>query len=589
MMKKVFLFLVILILISPLFCREGIELNNLTATWSRVLPGKLICEPETTSYGFAVITDAHSLMSFTSSGTIVYEKPLLRATTAFFGVLRNDFIAVVTASSKKITLINPDGREVWNTQCDFKITDNPFGGRDGRFFVRGEDCLACYSINGIRKWQIQTPVQSPLKVQELNDGSLIVFLKQLDKGKTTAIRVTPFGEIVEQITFAGQVTNALTTPKGVLLVFTDGTSGLFELKENQSVHKWLLKKKLDQKTNSDFFILSQDKEKVIYINIKARSTEVDYINLEDGSINNSFIIDEDLKPTYGWYNESGVFLADSKNAYFYNNLGRYLWSGILPGKKSRFAVAYTSFTTDNCFILFCSDWSVHAFRTALAETDNKQPGKLSQTSKKSGQDYMSYYTIDTTLMELQLPLPLDRELLKTERIQLLKTGDYGATEKEYSSQLLSVCTAYKNIRSTTNFGTRIEKSVFETDAAGMEIIMSQLSLTGTDTFNEYIAFLLKSEKDRTMVYTLLKGVAQNGYDPDGKILESLEYLAHNTSEKDENLLKAICDAIYSVCSTMGLNATEPRGRDTLSTLMYPKYTSVVRNYARNTMKKLVGK
>ena len=582
-MKKVILTLTLFFtLLTASFAGEGIELSNENSTWQRVLPGKLICQPQTTSYGFAVMTDAYNIMSFTSQGKIVFEKLLTRANGGTFGVLENDFFAVVTASSKRIMVLNPDGHELWNTTVDFKITHSPASGRDGRFFLRGADTLCCFSITGIQKWKITTPLQSKLELQELPDGSLILFLQQLDKGKTKALRITPFGEIVEEITFAGEVINALTTPQGILLVFTDGTAGLFDLVENKSTHKWLFKKDLVQKTNADFFILSQNKNDVIYVNIKSKTVEIDYINLTDGTINNSFIIDEGITPTSGWYNDSGVFIADSKKACFYNNAGRFLWSGIMPDSKSKTSYTHTGFTTATCFLLFRSDWSIHAFRTALAEETTSQ-------NKPQRKNYSSFYEINTTLLELSFPMPISKELLEPERVTLLNTGNYGKTEQEYASQLLSVCTAYKNVMSTTNFGTRMEKSVFQTDSAGTEILISQLSLFGTDTFCDYIAYFLRTEKNRALIHTLLVGITQNGYDPDGKIMASLEYLARNTSEKDENLLKDICDAVYSICKTMGSCAIEPAGKDTLTTLLYPKYTSVVRDYARNTLKKLVGK
>ena len=584
-MKKFTMTFLLLLSLLPVFAGEGIELNNINATWTRVLPGKVICEPQMTSYGFAVITDARNLMGFTSQGKIVFETNLTKATSASFGVLQHDFIAVITNSSKRVSLFNPDGRELWNKSLDFKITDLPFGGRDGRFFVRGNDTIVCFGINGIQKWTLTTPAQAKTPLQELPDGSLIVFLQQLDKGKTKALRFTPFGEIVEEITFAGQVTNAITTPQGILLVFTDGTSGLFNLKNNKSEHKWLFKKELTQKTNQDFFILSQDKTQVVYVNIKKTNVEIDYINLEDGSIQNSFIINEGIIPTSGWYNDSGVFIADDSKACFYNNAGRYIWSGTLPGKKSRVTCYYTSFTQDNCFLLFCSDWSIHAFRTAIAAT----PVHTDQKNLKKYGDYSAFYEINTTLLELALPIPLDKSLLLPERTQTLKNGNYGKTERQYASELLSVCTAYKKNLSTSNFGTRIEKSIFETDAVGIQNIATQLSLFDADTFCSFTAYLLKNEANKTIKSTLLKGIIQNGYDPEGEILESLEYLAHNINEKDENLLKDLCDAVYSVCRTMGYQAIEPKGKDTLSTLLYPKYTSVIRDYARNTLKKLVGK
>ena len=584
-MKKLILTLTLFItFLATGFAGQGIELNNINATWSRVLPGKLICQPQTTTRGFAVITDAHSLMSFTSEGRIIYEKLLTRANGALFAVLKNDFIALITGSSKRITLLNPDGKELWTTTTDFKITQSPYSGRDGRFFVRGDDTLACYSLNGIQKWKLTTPLQSTIALNELPNGSLILMLKELAAGKTKALRISPFGEIEEEITFAGEVTRALTTPKGILLVFTDGTSGLFNLdtEQKKSTHQWLFKKDSVKKTNKDFFILSQDQNEVVYVNIKTSNIEIDYINLADGSIKNSFIINESITPEYGWYNNSGVFIADSKNACFYNNAGRYIWSGILPSQNSKQAVTHTGFTVDNCFLLFEKDWSVHAFRTAVA------PDKpLTQTTSKN--NYSDFYELNTTLMELPLPIPIDKSILDPVRTKLLNTGNYGSTEKEYISQLLSLCTVYKNLKSTSNFGTRLEKTVFETDTAGMENILSQLNLFGTDTFCDFTAFFLKNETNRALIHALLRGIVQNGYDPEGKILESLEYLAHNTSEKDENLLKDICDALYSVCITNGREAIEPRGKDSLTTLLYPKYTSVVRDYARNTLKKLVGK
>ena len=568
--------------LSSAFAGEGIELTNINSTWGRVLPGKLICQPQTTSYGFAVMTDAYNIMSFTSQGKIVFEKLLIRANGGTFGVLENDFFAVVTANSKRITLLNPDGRELWNKTVDTKITHAPTSGRDGRFFLRGADSLFCFSITGIQKWKITTPVQSKMDLQELPDGSLILFLQQLDHGKTKALRITPFGEVVEEITFAGEVSNALTTPQGILLVFTDGTAGLFDLVENKSTHKWLFKKDLVQKTNADFFILSQNRNDVIYVNIKSKNVEIDYINLLDGSIKDSFIIDEGITPTVGWYNNSGVFIADSKKACFYNNAGRYLWSGTMLSSNSKTTFTHTGFTTDNCFLLFSSDWSIHAFRTANVEQTVVQ-------NKPQHKNYSSFYEINTTLLELSFPMPISKELLEQSRVTLLYNGSYGKTEQQYASELLSVCTAYKNVMTTSNFGTRIEKSVFQTDSAGTEILISQLALFGTDTFCDFIAYFLKTETNRALIHTLLTGIAQNGYDPDGKIMASLEYLARNTSEKDENLLKDICDAVYSICTTMGGSAIEPTGKDTLTTLLYPKYTSIVRDYARNTLKKLVGK
>lgn len=585
-MKKIILLLSLLFTTSFLFSGEGIELDNINADWTRVLPGKPLSEPQTTSYGFVLINDAKSLMGFSSSGKLIFENLLTKTSGAFLGVLKNDFIAVITNSGKKLSLLNPDGSELWYVNNDFKITHVPTPGRDGRFFIRGNDCVACYGITGTAKWKLQTPNQSKLEMQELPDGSLILFLSKTVSGKSTAIRITPFGEIIEEITFAGEVLKALTTPKGVLLTFTDGTCGLFALENNVSTHKWLLKKNTNQKTNNDFFILSQEKDKILYINQLSKGIEIDFINLDDGSISNHFIIEDMETAEYGWYNDSGILLADSKNAYFYNLAGRYLWSGKIPSKNSKFSFTYKTFTNENCFVLFNNDWSIHAYKTADPVHLTKNNVKK-QTIKQP--EYNDFYKINTSFYEIEYPVPINKNLISDERTNILKKGNYSKTEQEFATELLSACVHYKNVLSSSDFGIHVEKSVFLTDSASMEKLLSQLSLYSCDTFTDYVAYFLKKETNKTLIYTLLKGISENGYDPEGKIMESLEYLARNTPEKDENILQAICDATYNICITMGYSAIEPKGKDILTSLLYPKFKTPTRDYARNTLKKLVGK
>ena len=573
------------LLVSYLFCAEGIELNNINATWQKVLPGTLVCEPQTTSYGFVVMTDAQNLMGFKSSGEIIFERTLSNAYKAFFSVLNDDFLAVITNSGSKLSLINPDGNTLWSTFVDYKITSAPLSGRDGRFFVQGANNLSCFGITGIQKWEIETPAQSSLGLKELTDGTIVLFLSETDAGKTVALRITPFGEIIEKITFAGLVSKALTTPKGILLTFTDGSCGLFDLENNVSTHKWLLKKDTSQKSNKDFFILSQNKENIVYVNQKTNSVEIDYINLENGSVEKSFFITDISMPENGWYNSSGIILTDNKNASFYNNLGRYLWSGFIPAKtqKSQPSVVYTSFTTDNCFVVFRDDWSVQAFKTASI-TDKK--ANLVQKSKYY--NYNNFYNIDTSLLEIEFPLPIDSEIISEQKFIELNEGNYGIKEIDYASTLLSACTYYKSILTSGGFTERSNQSVFQTDTTGMEKLLTQMSFYSSDLFADFTAVYLKNETNRTYIHTLLQGIVRNGYDPDKKIIQALEYLLRKTSDKDDVILCDICDAVYSISKFMGSASIDPIGKDILTSLLYPKYKSTTRDYARNTLKKLVG-
>ena len=61
---------------SCLFSQDaGLEkLSNYNTTWTSVLPGTALCQPEVTSYGFCLATDARNLMGFSSTGKLLWEK-----------------------------------------------------------------------------------------------------------------------------------------------------------------------------------------------------------------------------------------------------------------------------------------------------------------------------------------------------------------------------------------------------------------------------------------------------------------------------------------------------------------------------------
>lgn len=589
-MKRIYIAIISFILFFlPTFLYAQQDLTNINSSWSTVLSGKVICPPEISTYGFGVITDAKNIMTFTNTGKLKWEKHITKCNSPVFTFLPYDFITLITDSGKHLSLINPDGKELWNKNFTEKIIDKPVAGRDGRFFFRSRDNLFCYTVTGIEKWIIPTPEQSTLPIQTVSDGSLIVFLKELEDNKTKAIRITPFGEITEEITFAGEVEKTLSTPKGVLLTFTDGTCGLFDISQsnkNQIEHKWLLKLN-ELNKNPNFFVLSQKKDKIIYINHHSSSIEIDYVNPEDGEINQSFFI-QNLKPNpVCFYNDDGILTADNTNAYFFNNNGKLLWSGKMPQKGSREFYNHLLFTTDNHFILFGTNWSINAFRTAQSSKRNK---KDSQKNKTVHSNYNTFYSFDSGLFELFLNMEkINDEMIDDERFTLLKKGAYGKNESQWISELSGYCSIFSNSISIQTNNTRGEKTVFEKDLVGTEKMLFELSSFGTDTFSDSICLLLKKVKNPTLLHSLLCGIAQNGYDSDYMILQALSVLAKNTSTKDELILCDICDAVFSICMTMGTEAIDLYGKSIFSELLYPKYSSATKTKARECLSKLVSK
>lgn len=579
MKKSILFFSLISFFLTSVYSQE--VLSSVNSSWEKVVPGELICEPKATSYGFAIITDAKCLVAYSSTGNILWDKPLKRGSNPKFSVLPQDYFAVITNSGKRISLLNPSGNEIWSKNLDTLITDDPFPGRDGRFFVRNNHAIWCYGINGIRKWYLETPEQNTLPIQELPDGSFVIFLSELVQGKTKGLRISPFGEIMEEIIFSGEVVSTVSTPEGILLSFNNGLAGLFSLQNNKAKNKWILQSKNSSNNSRDFFVLSDNQKDALFVNYTGSGVTVNFIDMKKGTIGDSFNAAGLGKITMAVYNYCGIFLTDSDNAYFYDLKGKLQWSGKFPPKTKRSGWNYFTYTPENYLIIFQSDWTVRAFRT----TQNLMTPEVVKYVK----NYSSFYNIDASQFSTTyMPYKIDESFASEERIEALSKGDYGIKEANWNSMLLSGCYARQNdlISTTSNYGAKAESSIFQKDKAGLEKMLLQLPLTGTDTFITFTSEFISKDSDKAMIKILLIGIINNSYDPQGKILESIYTLARRTSEKEDVILKEICDAIYSICLYNGRPAFYARGKEILTLFLYPKYSSKIRDYARSTFKKI---
>ena len=124
---------------------------------------------------------------------------------------------------------------------------------------------------------------------------------------------------------------------------------------------------------------------------------------------------------------------------------------------------------------------------------------------------------------------------------------YGISEKKYQEDVISICNAYSDFLSTSDFGTRKEKSIFELDSAGFEKILNQLMFLGNRNSQNLAANILGKTRNSSFQKVILQGIHNNGYDPDAMLLKSLEKLSVSVSYKDRIIINSICDAVYSIC------------------------------------------
>ncbi|MCR5765542.1 MAG: hypothetical protein K6G09_06160, partial [Treponema sp.] len=109
------------------------------------------------------------------------------------------------------------------------------------------------------------------------------------------------------------------------------------------------------------------------------------------------------------------------------------------------------------------------------------------------------------------------------------------------------------------------------------------------TFNEEIVFCLKKVKNNSLLHSLISSYANNGYDPEELVLKELSIFCKNINPKDEVLLSDVCDAVYSICRIMGSKAFNDYGKMIYTEMLYPKYSSRTRDYAREKLKLLINK
>lgn len=578
-MKKIIVLAFLQLLFLNLLVSQQ-QLNEETASWHFVMTGKLICDAKNTSYGFVTLDDSRILTAYTFEGKRLWDKSTGRGTAPDFSVLPNDFILLTNHNGKQLQLLNPTGTELWTQYSDFEITEPAFSGRDGRFFVRGNEKISCYGLNGIKKWTLSIKNLTKQKLLELNDGSIVLF--STEKNSSYLHRISPFGESIEIINLENFFSNVTESEDGILICFENGETGFYSVKNNQLVLNWK-NNYIPQGSKPTFqtFIQSIDSSDIFYTRNNENKLEVFNINIKDGKVKSQFTINDFENFNYSNLTSNGLLISDKIHASYFNYSGLALWDGQFINSKKKNLTYKTLYNAKDYFIVFSSDWNAYAYKV----TQTTATRKIKQLETKKIK-YESFYNIDESLYDDYLMQTIDLDVSDTQNIDLLKSGDYGIQEKYLLEKLLSGCKAYEGILFTKNSRTTKDYTVFERDNAGLERMINQMPLFGTDNFTNFIAYVINYETNRTILNTALISISENGYDPEGKLLKNLYLLAKRTNTKDTTVPIEICDAVYSICKFMGKPAFNKQGKEIITTFLYPQFNIKAKEYARETFKKI---
>jgi hypothetical protein len=591
MKEKQCIILYIIILFFTLLPELSAETRNISisgqeANWNTVISGEAACPPQQTSYGFAVLTDGSMISACTEGGTVLWQRAVPGKPDPFITVLDGDFLATIN-DSDILSLTNPSGLTLWSVHTSFQISAAPAGGRDGRIFVCGKKNVACYGIKGICKWCVTTDEQSSIPLQELPDGSLVAFLSQPVNQKTAALRISPFGEIQERITFAGTVASAASCSQGILLTFSGGGAGLCTLKDdNEVVTAWALPSDNSLFTGNSgsdsSFFLPLSPSLAALVQSSSGSAKITFFTIASGKIESTCTVPQMNvnKLIYKAAYDGGFLLSDAGRASYISDSGSCIWTAALPVMTNNSqAWNYLTYTSGG-YLIFCrTSWAVAGYRvmqdmntTHTAEEKRTKPDYSAFIKRSSS--FFDIYTISGRL---------GNGLSGSDRLIELQRGMYGKKETGWTQEIIDAARSYLSVLHSSNTGGRTASSVFSDDITGTDTMLRQLSYYGTNVFPPLIAQLITSESTNTHMHTLLTAAADCAYDPDGSLLDSLDSALFKIPAGNDFLLTSLCDAVYSICRFMGRPAFYLHGKDILTKLMYPQYSNKIHAYARNTL------
>lgn len=315
--------------------------------WEYSLSGQLVCKAQETSFGFVCLADDRFLYAFTETGTLLWKSSVMGKGESL-SVTQDDFIYTVSVSGslRSITLYNSSGVQLWRIRHNEPILFPITIGRDGRIFVLSPENLTSYTIHGTQLWKLPLASAPHLPIYTANDGSLIVFQKE-----TEALRISPYGEVSERITFIEKLTALESSPYGIVCAFESGIIQCYAIQNGLKKTLW------SANTNKHTIIsLTYGNNQIIAI---SNDGFICSYNIQTGQTNWGFF-------DFALQNKSTIHLYYTNDMFFAHTAsytaGYSVYGDIQWQKNIAEDSIYTAYTKSGYLITGTSDWILHAYR-----------------------------------------------------------------------------------------------------------------------------------------------------------------------------------------------------------------------------------
>lgn len=582
-MKKIFCLVFIFLFVSFFYAEES---EALQPNWQLVVGGAPIAPPIITDFGFAVPLDGRTMAAVSETGQLMWFATLPGyKTSPHYTMGTGDFLIAVSGGNK-LSLINPSGLTLWSSTAPAEILSTPLQGRDGRIYLQCTNQLACFGIGGTLKWTLPVENISTLPLTELEDGSVLCLLNTIVDGCSTAVRVSPFGEILEEITFTSVVAGVKQSKFGTILIFTDGSLGICSSTDNMAVTRWSIPALVSPSVSSVPPQIYLDTLHTLCAVVTASSSQslVTVVDLDKGEkkFNVSAAINlNDLQ--FGTIDLTNIVLCDSQKALGLSlDDGVEVWNSDLPGKLTWDYLLYTP--KGYIITLEKKSWLISAYR--VTQTIGSQQYRAYKSEKTNYPVYIELATQkanipqnDSEVFMNLIPPDLEKTIYRS-----IYEGNYGTSEAQWQALVTR-----ENTRCLSNSKSVSQNPMASYDITYKESIIKLMGAFESSCFNRNLAQILQQETDISLLRTALRASAKIAYDPNLELLSSIELLLGKTSLlSNYTITTAICNAVYEICRFMGKPALFSRGRYILSYLLNQKLDSKTKDYAVYTLQKLIS-
>lgn len=582
-MKKIFCLVFIFLFVSFFYAEES---EALQPNWQLVVGGAPIAPPIITDFGFAVPLDGRTMATVSETGQLMWFATLPGyKTSPHYTMGAGDFLIAVSGGNK-LSLINPSGLTLWSSTAPAEILSTPLQGRDGRIYLQCTNQLACFGIGGTLKWTLPVENISTLPLTELEDGSVLCLLNTIVDGCSTAVRVSPFGEILEEITFTSVVAGVKQSKFGTILIFTDGSLGICSSTDNMAVTRWSIPALVSPSVSSVPPQIYLDTLHTLCAVVTASGSQslVTVVDLDKGEkkFNVSAAINlNDLQ--FGTIDLTNIVLCDSQKALGLSlDDGVEVWNSDLPGKLTWDYLLYTP--KGYIITLEKKSWLISAYR--VTQTIGSQQYRAYKSEKTNYPVYIELATKkanipqnDSEVFMNLIPPDLEKTIYRS-----IYEGNYGTSEAQWQALVTR-----ENTRCLSNSKSVSQNPMASYDITYKESIIKLMGAFESSCFNRNLAQILQQETDISLLRTALRASAKIAYDPNLELLSSIELLLGKTSLlSNYTITTAICNAVYEICRFMGKPALFSRGRYILSYLLNQKLDSKTKDYAVYTLQKLIS-